>query len=239
MNMKKVSSIWRLAGVLSSDYAECLHRSPPEVLVRPCAGCLQGAKLRTIYPIVIEWSPGSNLIGDFTWPGSGRSVVKANVFETISSKFSMVRAEVVEMFQDPKLKVPKNKKRAKPRIWLPYDGPSLVELIPTYVVNAHANTSWVVAFRCDVCGSEMKRLDGYEQKEHRWDQRKQDLVPFFVPREPGKGVFVRQEQIVQHPIFFVEKLLPWIFCTDEFKHLIEDQGFSNIDFLEYGEVIDE
>lgn len=231
--------VWRPMGIEEPLYADCLHRSPPEVLARPCKGCLEQATLQTSYPIIIEWSPGSSLIGDFTWPGSGRVIVKARVFEEISKHFNVVRAGAVEMFQDPRLRVPKRKHRAKPRIWLPYEGPSLVEVIPVHTTHAHPRTSWRVEFRCDLCGSEMKRLDGFEQRGSRWDQTTQRLVPFSIPREPGKGIILSLESIGRHPIFFVSELLPWLLCTDEFKDFAEAKKYTNIIFAEYGEIVDD
>ncbi len=73
---------------------------------------------------------------------------------------------------------------------------------------------------------------------HRWDPQKQDLVPNWKPREPGKGLFISRSAIYGYPIFFAEEFSTPIFCTDEFKRFIEEHGFTNIDFLEWGEIVD-
>lgn len=237
--MKKSSTIWHIVGSLESSFAGCLHRSPVETVHRPCTGCYEGAVLHIPYPITIEWNVGSNHVGDFSWPGSGRSIVKETVFEKIVNAFPIVRSEPIEMFQDPALKIPKNKKRAKPRVWLPYEGPRLLEMVPIHSVPAHTRTTWAIMSRCRVCGRDGIRLDGYELREHRWSQEKKDLIPFHRKREPGHGLFVSGQLIKGRSIFRVDELYAWIFCTNEFKHFIEDQGFTNIDFLEYGEVVDE
>ncbi len=237
--MMNSNTIWKLHRAFDTAFAECLHGSPRETIAKPCPKCYADATYRVPYPILIEWSPGSDVLGEFIWPGDGRIIVKMCVFETIQARFPVVRSDTVQMMQDPKLRIPKNKKRARARIWLPYDGPPLVELIPTYRTRVHPKTTWELSDPCEVCGKSSKRLIGFEEKMHRWDQQKQDLVPNWKAREPGKGLFISRSAIAGYPIFFVEELSTPIFCTDEFKHFIEEQGFTNIDFLNWGELVDE
>lgn len=239
MNTKGANRIWLIDAIFDSSFAGCLHGSPPEIVNKPCSGCYEGATYTTPYPILMEWSPGSDRIGDFSWPGSGRCIVKASVFDIIVKRFAVVRSGSVVMHQDPKLRLPKNKKRAKPRIWLPYEGPSLVEMIPEHRAPIHSRTTWEPSTQCQVCGKWGKQLTGPEWKMHRWDQQKQDLVPNWKAREPGKGLFISRSAIAGYPILWAEEFSTPIFCTDEFKHFIEDQGFTNIDFLEWGEIVDD
>jgi len=237
--MNKKNAIWTLHKIVESPFAECLHGSPREVLTKPCANCFEGATFKISYPIVIEWIPGSDILGDFTWPGEGRAVVKFSVYNAVQSRFPMVRFDSVQMMQDPKLRIPKNKRRAKPRIWLPYEGPELIELIPTYRAPVHPSTTWEFSSLCETCGKSSKMLAGAESKMQRWDQKRQVLVPNWKAREPGKGLFISRSAIAGYPIFWAEEFSTPIFCTDEFKHFIEDRGFTNIDFLEWGEIVDD
>lgn len=237
--MKNVRTIWCVDSAFESNFAECGIRSPWETQNRPCLSCYKGATTIIPYPLVIEWLPGSNVVGDFSWPGCGRAIIKKRISDDMLKRFSMLELREIEMIQDHHLRVPKNKSKAKQRVWLPYDGEPLVELVPLCCFPESPRTTNRVAFRCDVCGRETTQLEGFELKEHRWDQIKQDLVPYMKPREAGRGLFISRNFVKDCPIFRVESFLSSIFCLNEFKNFIEDQGYTNIDFLEYGEVSDD
>lgn len=230
-------TIWWIEAKSNSIFAQCGIRSPWETKDRPCRGCYVGSKTITPYPLILEWLPGSDIIGDFSWPGCGRAVVKVSVLEKIVRQFPMVYSHLITMIQDAKLKIPKNKGRARPRVWLPYEGPELMELVPIRCIPEHPNTTRRITSQCEVCGQMNTELDGYELKESRWDQQKRDLVPYHRPRVRGKGLFISKANVDQCPIFRVEPFVSRVFCTDEFKFFIEEHRFTNIDFFDYGDVI--
>jgi hypothetical protein len=189
-------------------------------------------------PLVFEWDPGSDVIGDFTWPDGTRVAVKRHVFEALASKFSGIHAEPVEMVQDPKLKRPKRpNKRTKTRVWLPYTGPELVELWPDRSVPYLPETTTEVSRQCKKCGNEPIQLSGIELKWHDYDATERKLVPARTPRTPGRGVFVSASEVGSTPIFRLPKVPGPILCTDEVRSFIEREGFTNVEFREYGDVL--
>jgi hypothetical protein len=96
----------------------------------PCPKC-KGGRRKRVAPLVIEWEPGSDVVGDFTWPrGLEQLVVTQRVRDCLEPKgFSGFSFGPVSMVQDPKLRMPvRLNSRTKKRIWLPYSGPPLYDL---------------------------------------------------------------------------------------------------------------
>ena len=58
----------------------------------------------------------------------------------------------------------------------------------------------------------------------------------IIPREAGKGIFFKAEDIGGYN-FFKPIAYPFLLCTEEVKFYIQEQGYSNIIFLEIGDVI--
>lgn len=231
--------VWRMMKPFETSFAEAGSRSPPQSVGPACQHC--GASDRTIMPtpLVLEWEPGSQIIGDFVWPSPARVVAKRTVVDQLVREFNGIRAEPIEMVQDPKLKQPQRpNKRTKPRVWLPYPGPELVELWPEHTAQFLPSTTLYVGTRCDFCGRESHRLAGVEVKAHVYDREKGELVPDLQPRVPGQGVFVAASSIKNRPIFRAKEFTNAIWCTDEARSLIQSKGFTNVDFLEYGDVVD-
>ena len=141
------------------------------------------------------------------------------------------------MVQDPKIKRPQNLRRAKPRVWLPYEGPKFVELVVEHRVHILAESTTIVVRRCDYCGRELRNLDGVEIKQHRWSPEIMDLVPDLVPRVPGRGIFVSSSDVGAAGMFRTHEFSHPIFCTDEVKALLQSANFTNLDFLECGDIV--
>ena len=124
------SNIWQLWEPLDTPHAQCGLRSPPQVTHVPCTHCYLDATYELPTPLAFEWEAGSDRIGDFVWPGPWRAAVVTRVIDYLAkNKVPMIKAGTIEMVQDPRLKRPKSPRRAKPRVWLPYEGPTLVELV--------------------------------------------------------------------------------------------------------------
>jgi hypothetical protein len=226
--------IWKLAKKSDSGFADCWLRSPPEEISEPCSDCT----IRTVYsdpvPLILEWEPGSDKIGDFVWPGGGRVVVTQTAFALLASVVPHLQEGPVEMIQDPKLKRPRQSGRSKPRVWLPYAGPPLFELLATTKVPILPSTTTKVTERCQACGAELLQLVGVEEKGQRWNLQQQKLVPFRRKRIAGKGLFLARSAVGKHPIFRAEPFPSGIMCTDEFRDLVLANDLTDIDFLEFG-----
>jgi hypothetical protein len=190
-------------------------------------------------PLALEWEPGSEIVGDFTWVGGTRTAVKRAVYDALARTFHGIEASGIKMVQDPKLKQPKRRSsRSKPRVWLPYTGPELVELWPTRLIPFLPATTFEVAWCCEVCGYEPRQITGVEVKQHRYNRDLGILEPDIKPRAPGKGVFVSVSDVGDTPIFRLAELTGPLLCTDRVKSFIQEQGFTNVDFCEHGDIVD-
>ena len=233
-----VGKLWAMVEAFESTFAEASSVTPDTPVDPVCPRCRLSERYVRPIPLVFEWEPGSNIVGDFTWASLARVVTKRSVYERLVHEFPGIHAERVEMAQDPKLKPPKRvTSRTKPRIWLPYTGPELVELWPEHVVRCLPSSTLTVETRCEVCGRESRRIEGAEVKAHLYAPDKGELVPDFQPRVPGKGLFVASSDVKDAPIFRMDEFTEAMWCTDEVKAFIQREGFTNVDFLEYGDVL--
>jgi hypothetical protein len=189
---------------------------------------------RRVAPLVIEWEPGSDRIGDFTWT-IWEAVVQEHVLTSLDEEFGGVEGAPVEMWEDPELQKPQHRRRDEPRVRLPYNGPKLYELCPTSWLDLDENRSSVVSSECEVCGTKQFRLNGIEERGSRWDATQLKTVAHHVARERGKGLFLAEEQVQTAHIFRVHQFASWIFCDDAVKTFVERCKFSNVGFLEVGE----
>lgn len=179
-----------------------------------CPKCSRSRQTR-VPPLVIEWLPGSDQVGDFTWPGS-EVVVSERVRQEFESRFRAFEFHEVQMYQDPKLKRPQRvTKRTKPRVWLPYEGPPIWDLQPTVWCSLLIEQSGLKLLGvCPGCGVQL-----YERPP---------LETRFLIVDPttwrGEDVFRIREYPGQ------------IFCTETVKTLVEDRGFTNVGFRFDGEI---
>ncbi|EMO40980.1 hypothetical protein LEP1GSC186_4429 [Leptospira noguchii serovar Autumnalis str. ZUN142] len=235
--MKK-SNIWKITECINPIYAECWLRSPVKLVEKfPCDSCNIGGKYETPSPLTIEWEEGSNDIGDFSWPTGGRVIVKETVFNALNEIVGELSSGPVKMIQDPKLQSPIRKMKRKPRVYLPYQGPLLVELIVDKQISFLPNTTTKIIDQCEICGRTQRELIGVEEKEHFWNASSKKLIRINNTRESEKGLFVSSSDIGSNAIFFrVDEFSDAILCTDEMKKILEEKEYTNIDFLAYGEV---
>jgi hypothetical protein len=109
-------------------------------------------------------------------------------------------------------------------------------LKPTRVIQYNPELSTLeLKAGCDVCGRRSYRILGTETDPgeeligERWEP-----VP-GRPRRPGNGVLLPRSAIEGTPIFLYE---PFTLVTDDVRRFIEAKGWTNVRFLEYGEVVD-
>jgi hypothetical protein len=87
-------------------------------------------------------------------------------------------------------------------------------------------------------GTVRKCLIGTERNETDWNRETFESTERVIPREPGKGLYVRGEELRGYPLFAVkESSAGRPVCTDEFKKLVESKGYTNVAFREISEVI--
>jgi len=185
---------------------------------------------------VLEWEPGPDLVGDFTWPGFGDDVVVADhVLTALRERFSGFEPGSVEMVQDPKLK---RTTRGHRRVWLPYEGPALHELWVTAWAHVDRERSSIeLERRCGTCDREFWELYGVEQWEADYYENEEDFVRGRTERLPRAGLFVPKDDLAGADIFRIYKFPGWIFCTESVRRFVEEEGFSNVAFLEMGDIV--
>jgi len=189
---------------------------PPGVKI--CPECNRSRQAR-VSPLIIEWEAGSNLVGDFVWPGLGSDlVVSQSVKDSFKERFREVEYKTVEFWQDPKIKQPtKVTKRSKLRIWLPYNGPTLWDTIPIKWCHLdHGKSNVSILKVCLTCGKTI-------YKTPPWHERK-----LVIDTATWDG----------EDIFHIHEYPGGIFCTEQVKEFVEQAGFTNVAFLEDGEIPD-
>jgi hypothetical protein len=208
-------------------------REPWRLLERDEAGRPETAQM--------QWEADSEVVGDFIWwAACSDVVVKRSLAEELLKQFSGFELGPIAMFQDPKFDKLKRKPR-KPRILLPYTGPELVYLAATAVVPVdmeHTSSSieWV-----ERDGVQFPRLlPVFEHYETRFENFR-PAGEIHVPRESGKGAFVHAADVGGASIFqlsIADQQCPQMCCTEPVKDFIEQQGWTNVRFLEVGDVLE-
>lgn len=125
-----------------------------------CSSCGYWQR-RRLEPLIIEWLPGSSLIGDFTWPCSLENlVISDRVKECFEAhNINGFRCAHVTMTQRPGCKPPSDWSRARPRVWLPYTGMPLWSLIITHTYTLNLTGSHRDAVDCPACRHKRKQPD--------------------------------------------------------------------------------
>lgn len=186
----------------------------------------------------MEWLPDSDVVGDFVWPG-GDVVVTQGVRDVLQYQFRGFEFESVMMSQDPTLRPPRHaSKRTNPRVWLPYHGLPLSELWVTAWLHADLERSTIrLVSACSTCGNKAYGIAGVEERKHHWDPNRRQLIAVHAPRQEGKGLYIVRRDLKGADIFRVFELPAWVICTDRVRAVIEDQGATNVSFLEVGDIV--
>lgn len=197
------------------NFAQATHIGtwyPSETKI--CPEC-QTSRQTRISPLVIEWEAGSEIIGDFVWPGLNTDlVVVQKVKEAFEMNFREIVFGPVEFWQNPKLKRPtRNTSRSKTRIWLPYDGPMLWDILPTNWCHLdHPQSRVSIEKECSRCGKIIYNTPPWHQRH------------LVVDLETWNG----------EDIFHIYEYSGAIFCTEPVKEFVIQTGFTNVGFLEDG-----
>jgi hypothetical protein len=149
-------------------------------ICKRCGTCTS----RLVAPLRIEWDPGSDRLGDFSWGGYACVVPEAVKTLLIADGFEceFSRAEVLKPVQRTK----------KKRISFPYDGPPLFWLTPTKKLHADEPRSRIMfESDCVECGQKrytFKRSDIFIARE-QWGGEKIFRIQQF---EPSDATFITE-----------------------------------------------
>jgi len=191
-------------------YADALKGGIYEELPR-CPKCKLAARKR-LSPLVIEWDYGSNIIGDFTWPGE--EIIVTDMVRTcfVSRGFSGISFEPVEMVQKQGLKKPRKESKARNRVWLPYLGPPLWNLVVTSWCNMDARSSGrTLVSECDGC-----------------------LRKRMIVHDPAAPLIVKPETWAGSDFFCIREMEKMVFVTGAVRQAIEQNKLANVEMKERG-----
>lgn len=179
--------------------------------------------------LVIEWEPGATAVGDFTIAFPRGVLVTERVAVELSEQFEGIAFGPVGFTEDPKLA--RTKKTRVPRIRLPYVGPSLSYIYPEAEVRPNLSHSTFEIDHENQKDGALGNLIGVERIE--WVERR----PKLVERVPGKGLFINNCDFGGADIFRVVDFPNWIFCADRVRIYVLEKGYTNVGFLEMGNVL--
>lgn len=233
--------IWQFSDPYDYSYAIATRLGTwhPEKSGGVCPVC-GATRQRRVRPLVIEWEPGSDVVGDFSWPGLGGDII---VTDRVAR--SMVRRVCGFEFRPVRMVGPElgagegeqSHQRARPRVHLPYEGPKLYDLWVTCWAHVDMDRSSVaLQSSCDACGWRSFEVEGIEKELAEWDDRSGELARVRTPRVPGKGLYVSEGQLANCDVFRIHEFPECVLCTDRVRDLVQRERFTNVDFMEMGDV---
>src|SRR5712692_5180627 len=201
------------------DYAAASSRGTWSPSPGPgiCPECTDSRQER-VPPLLLMWEPGSDVIGDFTWPSLDSDVVVSDgVRRALEPEFCCMAFYSVEMLQPRARPRPVgSQQRTKPRVQVPYSGPPLWDMKPTAWCGVDQDASGVrLTSECSTCG----RL-------------------FWEPGYMVNGIVVDGRTWQGADIFRLDAYPSRSFCTERVKSFVEGHGFTNVAFALCGEIGD-
>jgi hypothetical protein len=164
--------------------------------------------------------PGSDKIGDFTWPGFADEVVITQRVRDILEKslICCVEFSAVVMKQDKGLSQRlRPVRKVKPRVMLPYQGPALWSLVAT---------SWC---RLDLEASNVRHVMSCTTCGKPWHE---------LPELGKRHLVVNASTWKGEDCFRITEVPAVTYCTERLKALIDAYGLTNIALSEDGSIAD-
>ena len=227
MKLYRLQRDWEMGTELRFGYFTPSLRGTSRPVGRPCplgAKCPFGAvEWRRTRPAHVAYTGGP--VGDFI-SADGHLVARREVAEELASRFTQI--------QPTPLTVSEPKRGEAVR----YKGPELLELHVSFRVAFNPSiSSLTLRTCCQGCGRVDYDVEGVELPRRevkigdRWEMVNRE------PRKPGQGVILFEEDLDGRDFFTYGRWLP--LCTERAKDYIEDRGWTNVSFTEYGEVVPE
>ena len=178
-------------------------------------------------PIIIEWEPGSDTMGDFSWPGLATEIL---ITGCVGQVLSSAQTQGFEL-RPVKTEAVAHRSR-KPIVSPPYPT-GLFDLWVTNWTSIDLERSTAIGTPGNG-GIVNYEVSGVQRIEKVWDGEAMELVTHIHPRVDGHGLYVPSVR----GVFRIKQFPAWVFCTDNVKCLIEEHGFTNTAFLEMGDVLE-
>lgn len=180
-------------------------------------------------PLIIRWDGQAKVAGDFTFPTDKDVMLKRSVGEELLAAgfrdFVLGSVEIRNRDQ-------KTLRRNLP-LGLAYEFAEI--LIRKLVPLEKTKSTFVTELNRGKIYYKMPGLA--HTKLENWDAKTGHMDIIFVPREKGKGFFVPESLLAGCDIFQVSEFEGRFLCTDRFKEYVVKRGYTNVSFLEVGDVI--
>jgi hypothetical protein len=192
--------------------------------------------MQRVQPLSMVWPEGEPAqTGDFVWPaGTYLPVASREIAGELRERF--LGFDLGRVAEDPDMA----------ELWItarcrPHERSTLREIHPPCPVCGTSILMWGAGSAFDVARRWRKGLvllDGVEFWDvGDWDPAIKDLARIHHPREPGRGLFVTDGERNGADLFYIADDNKAIVCTDEVKTFIEARDWTNVGFLEAGELI--
>ena len=168
-----------------------------------------------------DYHSKGNVIPDFLY--GGYIVCKREIVKELKQKFESLEIGELEWHKNPKEIVAKDIRRLR---WLPKEEVDLVHIYSKKYIPILPQSTVIIEKKAN--GEEY--IDSYIGVESIIGTK-------HTPREFGKGIFIDKRELGDFDFFSIEKSYP-LLCTENVKKYIEKRGFSNVLFLEVGDVIE-
>ena len=216
-----VGRIWLLSDPIDYRFAEASRRGTWQE---------KGGKLVRVSPLVIEWTKwttASESVGDFLWPAIGENLVMhERIFQELQDRFGGIEKE-----PEPIRIIPPKHKRKKKKttedssltIWI--DELKIIEARILHYVDIDWDKSCIKTTE-----------EGGENIEIDVDSETFTVTTQRIPRVEGGGIYVKASLLQGHSFFKVNQFPIMNLCTDAVRDFILEKRYTNIDFLEVGEL---
>ena len=170
-------------------------------------------------PYRVEWTGGP--IGDFC-SAIGHMVARVEVCQELEDRFDGFECRPIEVVEP---KGPRGQKLQQ----------LFREICPlVHHDEAPERSTLLIKNRCERCGRKRTTLEGVEMLPSEEKIGDRWYPTPRKPRSPGMGVLLTSDEMQGAQIVRAGFLL----CTQPVRDWIIERGFSNVSFLEYGEIIE-
>lgn len=178
----------------------------------------QGERIRVTWN---DYLSKGNLVPDFLY--SSYVICKREIAMELKQKFKSLEIGELEWHKNPKEIVAKDIRRLK---WLPKEEVDLVHIYSKINIPILPQSTVIISKGND--GKDW--IKDYIGEETLFGTK-------HTPRELGKGIFIDKRELGGYDFFRIEKST-FLLCTENVKEYIEKRGFSNVLFLEVGDIIE-
>ena len=172
-----------------------------------------------------RWSNRGNQISDFIGCDVTR-VVREEVADDLIARFSGIMKREFHFLDNPRCYNTYNSREK--RIWLPYTGPELCELILTHEISLLPQSTIISNGCCPECGRE----EYIGIKGLKWPSKR---TPCPI-RSPKSGLFIAASE-VENLDFFRPVGTCFCLCRDSVRQFIEKKAYTNAFFWDVGAIV--